>query len=111
MYRLACKIGHDELQTTALAAIRSSLTEYNVLQELSSSLTSSFPAILEMEVENLFQQIATPTVTKVFPTLVQKIVSGGSTEFPHGAEILIKLHEKMLKQLPRGRRNENYEFD
>ncbi|KAG2064577.1 hypothetical protein BDR04DRAFT_1122491 [Suillus decipiens] len=55
MYRLALKIKHDELQTKALAAIRSSLTGHNVLQELSSSLTSSFPAILEVEVESLFQ--------------------------------------------------------
>ncbi|KAG1776473.1 hypothetical protein EV702DRAFT_1198173 [Suillus placidus] len=102
MYRLACKTKHDGLQTKALAAIRSSLTEHNVLQECSSSLTSRFPAILEMEVESLFQHIATPTVTKDFPTLIRRIVGAGSTDFPHGAEILTKLHEKMLNQLPSG---------
>ncbi|KAG1752163.1 hypothetical protein EDB19DRAFT_1095255 [Suillus lakei] len=103
MYRLACKIKHDQLQTTALAAIRSSLTEHNVLQELSSSLTARFPAILEMEVQMLFQYIATPTVTKEFPALIQRIVGAGSTDFPHGAEILTKLHKKMLSQLSGGR--------
>jgi hypothetical protein len=107
MYRLASKIKHEGLQTKALAAIRSSLTENNVLQELSSSLTSRFPAILEMEIEILFQHIATPTVTKDFPTLIQRIVGAGNTDFPHGAEILTKLHEKMLNHLviPRGRKN------
>ncbi|KAG1873055.1 hypothetical protein DFJ58DRAFT_760908, partial [Suillus subalutaceus] len=104
MYRLACKIKHDGLQIKALAAIRSSLTEHNVLQELSSSLTSRFPAILEMEVEILFQHITTPTVTKDFPILIRRIVGASSTDFPHGAEILTKLHEKMSSQLPRGRR-------
>ncbi|KAG2035563.1 hypothetical protein BDR03DRAFT_1012422 [Suillus americanus] len=98
MYRLACKIKHDELQTKALAAIRSSLTAHNVLQELSSSLTSRFPAILEIAVEILFQHIATPTITKDFPILIQRIVGAGSTDFPHGVEILTKLHGKMLKQ-------------
>jgi hypothetical protein len=94
MYRLACKIKHDELQAKALAAIRSSLTEHNVLQELSSSLTSKFPAILDMEVEILFQNIVTPTITKDFPTLIQRIASAN---LPHGADILIKLHKKMLR--------------
>ncbi|KAG1819251.1 uncharacterized protein BJ212DRAFT_1298488 [Suillus subaureus] len=112
MYRLACKIKHVGLQTKALAAIRSSLTEHNVLQELSSSLTSRFPAILEVEVDILFQHIATPTVTKDFPILIQRIVGAGSTGFPHGAEILTKLHEKMLNQLvlPRGRKTKHSMF-
>lgn len=95
MYRLACKIKHDKLQAKALAAMRSSLSEHNVLQELSSSLTSRFPAILEMEIEILFQNIVTPTVTKDFPMLIQRIASAG---LPHGADILTKLHERMLKQ-------------
>lgn len=95
MYRLACKIKHDKLQAKALAAIRSSLTEHNVLQELSSSLTSKFPAILEMEVEILFQNIVTPTIMKDFPTLIQRIASAN---LPHGADILTKLHETMLRQ-------------
>lgn len=95
MYRLACKIKHDKLQAKALAAIRSSLTEHNILQELSSSLTSKFPAILEMEVEILFQNIVTPTIMKDFPTLIQRIAGAN---LPHGADILTKLHEKMLRQ-------------
>ncbi|KAG2159388.1 uncharacterized protein EDB93DRAFT_1115422 [Suillus bovinus] len=95
MYRLACKIRHDKLQAKALSAIRSSLTEHNVLQELSSSLTSRFPAILEMEIEVLFENIVTPTIMKDFPTLIQRIASAS---LPHGADILTKLHERMLRQ-------------
>ncbi|KAG1776472.1 hypothetical protein EV702DRAFT_335420 [Suillus placidus] len=95
MYRLACKIKHDKLQAKALSAICSSLTEHNVLQELSSSLTSRFPAILEMEIEILFQNIVSPTIMKDFPALIQRIASAN---LPHGADILTKLHERMLKQ-------------
>ncbi|KAG1737501.1 uncharacterized protein EDB91DRAFT_1140199 [Suillus paluster] len=95
MYRLACKIKQEKLQDKALAAIRSRLTENNILQELSSSLTPRFPAILEMEVEILFQHISTPTVMKDFPTLIQRIASAG---LPHGADIMTKLHERMLRQ-------------
>ncbi|KAG0704138.1 hypothetical protein DFH29DRAFT_802345 [Suillus ampliporus] len=95
MYRLACKIKQEKLQDKALAAIRSSLTEHNILQELSSSLTSRFPAILDMEVESLFQHIATPTVVKDFPTLIQRI---NGADLPHGADILTKLHDRMLRK-------------
>lgn len=48
-----------------------------------------------MEIEILFQNIVTPTVTKDFPMLIQRIASAG---LPHGADILTKLHERMLKQ-------------
>lgn len=95
MYRLACKIKHVKLQAKALAAIRSSLTEHNILQELSSYLTSRFPAILEMEVEILFQNIITPTIMQDFPTLIERIAGA---DLPHGADILTKLHERMLRQ-------------
>jgi hypothetical protein len=48
-----------------------------------------------MEVETLFQHVATPTVMKDFPTLIKRIAGAG---LPHGADILIQLHERMLKQ-------------
>ncbi|OJA12248.1 hypothetical protein AZE42_04081 [Rhizopogon vesiculosus] len=95
MYRLACKIKHVELQDKAFAAIRSSLTEHNIIQELSSSLASRFPHILEMEVESLFQHVTTPTVKKDYPTLIKRIAGA---DLPHGADVLIQLHEKMLNQ-------------
>ncbi|KIJ07649.1 hypothetical protein PAXINDRAFT_158360, partial [Paxillus involutus ATCC 200175] len=67
MYRLACKVsarsnipesdadaknmrkvGLDDLRDEAFASIRSNITENNVLQELSSSLVSRYPPLLEM---------------------------------------------------------------
>ncbi|OAX36905.1 hypothetical protein K503DRAFT_801651 [Rhizopogon vinicolor AM-OR11-026] len=95
MYRLACKIKHAELQDKSFVAIRSSLTEHNVIQELSSSPASRFPHILEMEVESLFEHVTTPAVKKDYPTLIKRIAGA---DLPHGADVLIQLHEKMLNQ-------------
>ncbi|KAG2094662.1 uncharacterized protein F5147DRAFT_778969 [Suillus discolor] len=44
MYRLACKIKHDKLQAKALAAIRSSWTEHNILIDTTTAMTN-FPTI------------------------------------------------------------------
>jgi hypothetical protein len=49
-----------------------------------------------MEVESLFQHVATPTVIKNFPTLMKRIAGA---DLPHGADILIQLHQRMLRQL------------
>jgi len=49
-----------------------------------------------MEVQSLFQHVATPSVMKDFPTLIKKIAD--TTDVPHGADILIRLHEKIIKQ-------------
>ncbi|KAG2739126.1 hypothetical protein P692DRAFT_20756474 [Suillus brevipes Sb2] len=65
MYRLACKINHDKLQAKALAAIRSSLTEHNIVHECSSSLKSR----LVLETECLLRLIDTPTTVKDFPVI------------------------------------------
>ena len=46
MYRLACKVRLDGIRDQAFAAIRSGLNEENILQELSSSLTSKLVAFL-----------------------------------------------------------------
>ena len=52
MYRLACKVRLDGIRDQAFAAIRSGLNEENILQELSSSLTSKLVAFLRMSLCN-----------------------------------------------------------
>jgi hypothetical protein len=49
-----------------------------------------------MEVDSLFQHVTTPTVIKDFPTLMKRIAGA---DLPHGADILIQLHRRMLRQL------------
>ncbi|KAJ6569196.1 hypothetical protein B0H19DRAFT_1065962 [Mycena capillaripes] len=50
MYRLADKLGLEELQALALASISSRLAENNILEEVFSSFTSVYPVIQELEV-------------------------------------------------------------
>ncbi|KAG2143597.1 hypothetical protein DEU56DRAFT_910729 [Suillus clintonianus] len=95
MYRLACKVRLDSLRDQAFYAIRSSLNAGNILQELSSSLTSKYPAILQMQVDILLQHIASVDVIQNMPSLARRIAD---SQIPHGADIMIDLYRKMLLQ-------------
>ncbi|KAG2143602.1 hypothetical protein DEU56DRAFT_979293 [Suillus clintonianus] len=95
MYRLASKVRLDSLRDQAFCVIRSSLDAGNILQELSSSLTSKYPAILQMQVEVLLQHIASVNVIQNIPVLVKKIAD---SRLPHGADIIINLYQKFLLQ-------------
>ncbi|KAI9452035.1 hypothetical protein HD554DRAFT_2200073 [Boletus coccyginus] len=95
MYRLACKVGIDHLRDEALVHIRSSLTEHNILKELSCSLLSRYPQLLEMELDMLYAHITSPPVVTGLPTLAQRIAH---KEIPHGADIIVGIHARLLKE-------------
>ncbi|KAG2157665.1 uncharacterized protein EDB93DRAFT_1246732 [Suillus bovinus] len=93
MYRLGCKVRLDSVRDQAFNAIRSGLNAENILQELSSSITSKYPAVLQMHVEVLLQHITSVPVIQNLPSLVKRIVD---SQLPHGADILIDLYQKFL---------------
>jgi len=93
MYRLACKVRLNEVRDRAFSEIRSNLNEDNILQELSSSFTSKYPAILKMQVEVLLDHIASVPVIQNMPSLVKRIAD---SQLPHGADIIIDLFQKIL---------------
>ncbi|KAG2087726.1 hypothetical protein BD769DRAFT_1529736, partial [Suillus cothurnatus] len=95
MYRLGCKVRLDSVRDQAFRAIRDSLNAENILQELSSSFTSKYPAILQMQVQVLVQHIAAVPVIQNLPSLVRRIVD---SQLPHGADIMIDLYQKFLLQ-------------
>ncbi|KAG1818191.1 uncharacterized protein BJ212DRAFT_1480008 [Suillus subaureus] len=95
MYRLGCKVRLDSVRDQAFRAIRDSLNAENILQELSSSFTSKYPAILQMQVQVLIQHIASVPVIQNIPALVRRIVD---SQLPHGADIIIDLYQKFLLQ-------------
>ncbi|KAG2054174.1 hypothetical protein BDR06DRAFT_955787 [Suillus hirtellus] len=95
MYCLASKVRLDSLRDQAFHAIRSSLDAKNILQELSSSFTSKYPAILQMNVEVLLQHIASVPVIQNIPALLRRITD---SQLPHGADIVISLYQKFLLQ-------------
>ncbi|KAG1882433.1 hypothetical protein F4604DRAFT_1744055, partial [Suillus subluteus] len=95
MYRLGCKVRLDSVRDKAFDAIRDSLNADNILQELSSSFTSKYPAILQMQVQVLIQHIASAPVIQNMPSLIRRIVD---SQLPHGADIIIDLYQKFLLQ-------------
>lgn len=95
MYRLGCKVRLDSVRDKAFRAIRDSLNADNILQELSSTFTSKYPAILQMQVQVLIQHIASVPVIQNMPSLIRRIVD---SQLPHGADIIIDLYQKFLLQ-------------
>ncbi|KAF8837052.1 hypothetical protein BDN67DRAFT_244089 [Paxillus ammoniavirescens] len=95
MYRLARKVGLDDLRDEAFASMRTNITESNVLQELSCSLVSRYPPILEMLLDTLYAHIASRPVVAGLPALARRIAN---KELPHGADIVIGLHTRILQE-------------
>ncbi|KAG6377269.1 hypothetical protein JVT61DRAFT_15052 [Boletus reticuloceps] len=97
MYRLASKVGLDYLRDAAFVYIRSNLTAHNILTELSCSVVSKYPQLLEMELDVLYSHITSPPVVANFAALAQRIAH---KELPHGADIIIGIHTRLLKERP-----------
>ncbi|KAJ7323668.1 hypothetical protein DFH08DRAFT_887579 [Mycena albidolilacea] len=91
MYRLADKLGLEELRTLALASISSRLSEGNILEEVFSSFTSVYPVIQELEVGVLTSNFSEKASTGL-KEMTEKLCQG---EKPYCAEILFKIISKM----------------
>ncbi|KAK7008050.1 hypothetical protein R3P38DRAFT_3027160 [Favolaschia claudopus] len=90
MYRLADKLGLEELRGLALESISSRLTERNILQEVFSSFTSTYPVIQELEVRFLTSNFS-EKASEGLKEMTEKICQG---EKPYCAETLFRiLHE------------------
>ncbi|OAX32142.1 hypothetical protein K503DRAFT_677382, partial [Rhizopogon vinicolor AM-OR11-026] len=83
----------DDVRDRALSAMRLSWNEENILHELSSSFTSKYPAILQMQVEVLLKHIASVPVMQNIPSLIRRIAD---SQLPHGADIILDLYQKVL---------------
>ncbi|KAF8546931.1 hypothetical protein OG21DRAFT_1490676 [Imleria badia] len=95
MYRLTSKVELDTLHDKAFSYIRRNLNEHNILKELSCSLISKYPQLLEMELDLLHSLIASPLVVTHFPALAQRIAN---KELPHGTDVIVGIHTRMLKR-------------
>ncbi|KAJ7744157.1 hypothetical protein B0H16DRAFT_1560366 [Mycena metata] len=72
MYRLADKLGLEELKSSALQYIRSRLSEDNILQEVFSSFTSMYPTLQTLEIKFLTSNF-TPKVTENLKQMTKEI--------------------------------------
>ncbi|KAJ7679676.1 hypothetical protein B0H17DRAFT_1077702 [Mycena rosella] len=91
MYRLADKLGLEDLQALALASISSRLDEHNILQEVFSSFTSVYPVIQELEVGVLTANFS-EKAAEGLKEMTRKICEG---EKPYCGETLFMIIRKM----------------
>jgi hypothetical protein len=95
MYRLATKLGLDDLKNLAFKSIRAGLSKNNILNEAFSEFTSRYPPILEMEVNILSEHFNSPEVSKAFPAKFKGVTEG---KLPHSSTILTSLFQKLAKK-------------
>ncbi|KAF8152854.1 hypothetical protein K438DRAFT_1987722 [Mycena galopus ATCC 62051] len=91
MYRLADKLGLEELRTLALASLSSRLSENNILEEVFSFFTSLYPVIQELEIGVLTSNFS-DKASEGLKEMTEKICKG---EKPYCAETLLKIIQKM----------------
>ncbi|KAH7882006.1 hypothetical protein F5I97DRAFT_1931729 [Phlebopus sp. FC_14] len=90
---LAHKLGVQDLQEKACAAMLTHLSKDNIIHELTLPLSSSYPAILEKELDVLFANINAAPVVAAFPSVLERI---GEGKLPHGAKMLTGFYQRLL---------------
>ncbi|KAH7905856.1 hypothetical protein BJ138DRAFT_1130270 [Hygrophoropsis aurantiaca] len=92
MYRLADKIGADELKSLSLESIRSSLSKHNILDEVFSPFTSRYPEVLDTELALLGENAHEPEVVQALPGKIRAVASGA---LPHSYEVLFSVMQRV----------------
>ncbi|KZT21113.1 hypothetical protein NEOLEDRAFT_1244832 [Neolentinus lepideus HHB14362 ss-1] len=96
MYRLADKLGIDEIKALALEAIRASISEDNILEESFSKFTSTYSEVQKMEVEILKRKCRTPLVIAGMDELIRGAVKEG--ELPHSDGVFTELFKYLAEE-------------
>ncbi|KDQ57691.1 hypothetical protein JAAARDRAFT_130011 [Jaapia argillacea MUCL 33604] len=92
MYRLAEKLGFDELEKLAFDAIRVSVSEENIMEEAFSKFTARYRRVLEMQAELLHESYKSPKVLDAIPEKLREIVEGDA---PHTLDIITTLFNNL----------------
>lgn len=82
MYRLALKLKNARLEALAFRAIKSDLSQKNILDEAFSQFTAQYPDIQKMELELLMEFRSAPEVAKRLEQVSQS-VSRGERPYAH----------------------------
>ncbi|KAJ6509665.1 hypothetical protein DFH09DRAFT_273698 [Mycena vulgaris] len=86
MYRLADKLGLDELKAASLSAIRASLSTENIIQAVFSKFTSMYPEVQDAEVEFLLDNF--PALKEEVDRVLDGLCRGDQ---PHCVDVLRKI--------------------
>jgi hypothetical protein len=84
----------DDLKALAFSAIRSRISEANIIDEVFSKFTSVYPDIEKMEVAFLCNHFYSAGVKQDFQKAMDNVVRG---ELPHSARVLVAAFEGAIK--------------
>ncbi|TFK50916.1 hypothetical protein OE88DRAFT_1660058 [Heliocybe sulcata] len=93
MYRLADKLGMEDLKRLAFDAIKKDLSEENILEEAFSKFTSTYNEIEIMEVEILKQKSRSPRLVAGMDSIITKGIENG--ELPHAKRVFAALFKHL----------------
>jgi len=85
MYRLADKLGLDDLCKLSLAHIKSQLSAKNVIEELFCPFTSRYNAVRDIELAFLFEHWDQLKSSPQMVDIIDEVIRG---DLPHGSDIL-----------------------
>ncbi|KAG6888189.1 hypothetical protein C0995_009968 [Termitomyces sp. Mi166 len=100
MYRLATKIGSEELQLLSLEAIIHDISENNIIEELFSHFTSMYPEIQQAEVNALIPLLEQPAVAEKLLSEMESVVTKG---MPHYGAIIATIVRRAVLGVRRGK--------
>ncbi|KAJ6623630.1 hypothetical protein B0H10DRAFT_776067 [Mycena sp. CBHHK59/15] len=86
MYRLADKLGLDDLKARSLSSIKACLSRENIVREAFASFTSMYPEVQDITVEFLIKNFA-----EVTPELYRVLKCICDEERPHCYDVLRKI--------------------
>ncbi|KAI0694327.1 hypothetical protein BC835DRAFT_1349846 [Cytidiella melzeri] len=93
MYRLAAKLGLENLKQKAYTAIEQALSKDNVVKELFSDFTWRYPEVLAMETNVFYKYSCEAVVQAAMSETFQDIARG---QLPHSSVVLSSLFNRFV---------------
>ncbi|KIP08393.1 hypothetical protein PHLGIDRAFT_117263 [Phlebiopsis gigantea 11061_1 CR5-6] len=93
MYRLAAKLGLEQLKDKSFSALREVLSKENIVEELFSDFTWRYPEVLQMETEVFHRYASEVSVQTALSEKFQEIAYG---QLPHSSMVLSSLFKKFV---------------
>ncbi|TFK54524.1 hypothetical protein OE88DRAFT_1205027 [Heliocybe sulcata] len=98
MYRLADKLGLDDLKALAFGAIKTGLSEENIMEEVFSKFTSLYSQVEELETEFLHGNCRSPAVIAGVDGIVTKMVEEDGPKLDYSKRVLTAFIKQLAQK-------------
>ncbi|KDQ57702.1 hypothetical protein JAAARDRAFT_35386 [Jaapia argillacea MUCL 33604] len=97
MYRLADKVGLDDLKRSAFKAIKDNLAPSNIVHEVFCQFTSLYPDVQKLTTGYLCDNYRKPEVVRDLPVAVRRVAAG---ELEHAGDVIMSLMNQLASRGP-----------